>query len=99
MSKHTPGPWTVEHHGGSYHIFGADDARVGTYGSVHPHQKEAPDNARLIAATPELLEALSEVKEWIGNWDPNFTHDDEWPATAQKIRAAIAKATGAGGGR
>ena len=55
---------------------------------------EMEANARLIAAAPDLLEALSEVVDWIVGWDPNFTLDREWPETREKIRNAIAKAKG-----
>jgi len=51
-------------------------------------------NAHLIAAAPELYEALSAVMGWISNWDPNFSQDDEWPDDASKAMAALAKARG-----
>jgi hypothetical protein len=28
MSKHTPGPWTLEEHGGAFYIFGPDMAMI-----------------------------------------------------------------------
>ena len=37
----------------------------------------------------ELRAILAEVWEWISNWNPNFTYDDEWPATADKVRAVL----------
>jgi hypothetical protein len=43
-----------------------------------------------------LREALIEVRDWIKNWDPNFIYDDEWPATAAKIEAALAASAGEG---
>lgn len=43
---------------------------------------------------PRLAKSLTEVMEWIANWDPNFTHDDEWPATNAEARSAIAAAKG-----
>jgi len=52
--KHTPGPWTVEDYGvgmGGLAVVAADV----TFDVIcWPH----PDNARLIAAAPEMLEAL-----------------------------------------
>lgn len=42
-------------------------------------------------ALDALVEALTEVDEWIANWSPNFEQDDEWPATKAKIRAALAR--------
>ena len=41
----------------------------------------------------KLREALTEVKQWISNWDPAFIYDDEWPATAQKIEEALKQGT------
>lgn len=60
-------------------------------------KRVAADSAaasHLVAAAPDLLEALQEVMQWIGGWDPSFTQDDEWPSTADKARYAIAKADG-----
>lgn len=40
----------------------------------------------------ELVAALKLVLEWIGNWDPNFIYDDEWPDDRSKIDAALRRA-------
>lgn len=77
MSKHTPGPWAWKNE----QLFGRD--RVSVCAS-----ENTPD-ARLIAAAPDLLEALQEVLAAAdgGGWsaiDPSF----------KKQRDAIAKATG-----
>ena len=45
-------------------------------------------------AAPELYEALKDVMGWITAWNPNFEHDDEWPATRDKANAALASAEG-----
>ena len=64
-------------------------------GEHHQFDFYAPERiARLTVAAPALLDALIEVMEWIGAWNPNFDHDDEWPASRDKARAAIAAATG-----
>lgn len=47
---------------------------------------------RLKAINADLLAALEETMEWISNWSPRFTDDDEWQETQDKIDAAIAKA-------
>jgi len=92
MSKHTPGPWQTDqaehdapyqdiriHAGkGSICCVWIDDA------PLHDYNAEQRANARLIAAAPELLEAL--------RWTARALHA-EHPA-AIKARAAIAKATG-----
>jgi hypothetical protein len=48
----------------------------------------------LSEAAPELLDALTALMQWVENWEPNFTQDDEWPADRERFRAAIAKAQG-----
>ena len=55
--KHTPGPWRFDGptlKGPSYNIGG-----VNSHGTV-----EGKANAHLIAAAPELLEALEAAMEW-----------------------------------
>ena len=96
MSKHTPGPWQTlaeecdrpyirvrgTQFGGRYKI-----ANVLTPVYEGVHSKEADEtraNASLIAAAPDLLEALRYVLDCI---DRDDTSD------MQPARAAIAKAT------
>lgn len=93
MSKYTPGPWRVFAGTGFDYlgiegendqtvvIYGLDGDDGGVRGST---KEEAEANARLIAAAPELLEAL----EWTAR-----ALDKEHPA-AIKARVAIAKAKG-----
>lgn len=38
-----------------------------------------------------LREALREAFAWIKNWDAAFIEDGEWPATEEKIVAALAR--------
>ena len=57
-------------------------------------EEEHRANAHLIVAAPELYEALNEVMTWIDNWDPNFSDDDEWPETRDKVIKALSKARG-----
>lgn len=69
MSKHTPGPWHVESadSDGANVVAIAQVAWCGTNGSYGRDAsqtisaKEAKANARLIAAAPDLLEALEEL--------------------------------------
>ncbi|WP_462052465.1 hypothetical protein ACSYS7_001747 [Stenotrophomonas maltophilia] len=72
-SKHTPGPWEVSHGGhGSPHGFVideyyvlnrtvADDVAIAADIVDPATQMPSEANARLIAAAPELLEALSKA--------------------------------------
>ncbi len=104
-SKHTPGPWdwlnsdigqdgtlvgrrgeNVIHH----------DAYEGMWFATHDEHRDAA-NARLIAAAPDLLEALQELyalDTHQGNHGTCWLH----PHTAEKVRAAITKATGGSDG-
>jgi hypothetical protein len=86
MSKHTPGPWTVGDSGGYLNQMKIEPA----IGVVYGAGEEIQANAHLIAAAPELLEALQELKEELfqhaeGNYLRPFL---------DKAEAAIAKAKG-----
>lgn len=107
-TTHTLGPWSVEHHGGPWHIFGASDERVGTFTpSLVSHNEEAfqheTANAHLIAAAPELLEyALLEeaVEEFDcphdaeARCDCGPRHDAMFRRARELRKRAIAKAEG-----
>ena len=80
MSKHTPGPW--EYLGHSW-VQTADDKKTPIANFNFFAATEA--NARLIAAAPELLEALQDMVS---------DHASLSAATLAFARAAIAKATG-----
>ena len=88
MSKHTPGPWRVvkDPTNLSLQVYGQTLALFECWRRSDEQTELA--NARLIAAAPELLEALCLAHDYLaGNgWD-----DDPRLYT---IRAAIAKATG-----
>jgi len=64
MSKHTPGPW-VQTPWDATAIFDAKNLQV-PIAQTYPadtSQKEAEANARLVAAAPQLLEALELIVE------------------------------------
>lgn len=91
MSQHTPGPWEIDQairHGFTVYseqsgfIVGYMDEE-GRYGAV-----ESEANARLIAAAPDLLEALETIVAT--ERDRHGYH----PAWTDQARAAIAKARG-----
>jgi hypothetical protein len=87
IAKHTPGPWSIYSitFKGYHQIAGAQGGRVC---QVLPFEDEYKANARLIAAAPDLLEALKNMCEGFST-----LKDSDFPALA-KARAAIAKATG-----
>jgi hypothetical protein len=101
--KHTPGPWQVERdrqHAQVFHVVGPSEIVMGLDGICSPHRlndrtfNEDEANMRLIAAAPDLLEALKQVMGWVESWSPNFVEDEEWPEAKYYINAAIAKAEG-----
>lgn len=101
MSGHTPGPWVVL---GSAFVDAAEDYAIGVrfeggrqiiaeaFGR-HDWETALPSkaNARLIAAAPELLEALLVAHSHLEMHKLDISHATD----AALIRAAIAKATGA----
>jgi hypothetical protein len=96
-TKHTPGPWAT----GGYDIK-AEDGRALIATVIRRYQNRSaldPDdegaaNARLIAAAPEMFDALSEV-EWIFDGEEDITNNGG-PNNAMKalavVRAALRKA-------
>ena len=70
MSKHTPGPWTAPEASGlitgyiwAHEPYGGIVAQVEDGGQVPYDQEQRKANAHLIAAAPELLEALKSLVE------------------------------------
>ena len=92
--SHTPGPW-----GRCYTSYHAHDYRLTLpNGGILPvtapsnNHSEQRANARLIAAAPELLEALSEAVR-CGERDGMQGNPGSRPSWVGKARAAIKKAT------
>ena len=96
MSEHTPGPWKMEN------SWITDQASLESIAKIVPkHDPYAPEserqhdiaNARLIAAAPELLEALQKIAEFANRNGNGYAVQllDKSVAIAQ---AAIAKAEG-----
>ena len=90
-SKHTPAPWNVDK---DYDIY-AGDPKQGTRVDIATiswfRNQNFKANARLIAAAPELLEALEECLDAIDLCTPDAP--EPLPnSIIGKARAAIAKA-------
>jgi len=92
MSAHTAGPWAIDWNVSRIDVFSSDAATlIATIRRSTPSDgidADARANARLIAAAPELLEALCDLAESVraaGITGPYLDAAD----------AAIAKATGA----
>ena len=87
MSKHTPGPWAIYVNAPSDIVIrkmskdGYELCSIARVSSGYA-------NARLIAAAPELLEALTDCVEHMHWTQP------QGEAALKKAKAAIAKATG-----
>ena len=97
-AKHTLGLW-VAGIDGRHHAVILEDERIAAYCGIVGalDDEESAANARLIAAAPELLEALRELIGWIPNastLERMGFHTDAPVKAHAKARAAIAKATG-----
>lgn len=88
--SYTPGPWHVSFHG-SENCWIVDKEKESAIAKVTKYQNDANTqqaNFRLIAAAPDLLEALHSI---VFNANPALFS----PGQLEQARAAIAKATGA----
>ena len=100
MSKHTPGPWFVEDNDRAISSNAATDIALVNMANIR-YGWDGPDfltashraaNARLIAAAPELLEALKYCRNKIAYMQAH----GEWYSPGRAIEmadAAITKAT------
>lgn len=91
---HTPGPWTVELRPSMiWHVRGAENAVCFTSGSYSPRGKARNEaNARLISAAPDLLSALTALRDAVKD-HPDF-QKREFVGVGIQVTNAIAKATG-----
>ena len=99
MSKHSPGPWSVEYSEATK-VKATDDSTLAFLGHLNRRGRRSPEqvgaNARLIAAAPDLLAALEAmVAAARRGGDPQVSIDEECDAW-QLIDHAIAKAKGEG---
>jgi hypothetical protein len=95
-TKHTPGPWQASENG--FLRMGVRDASGAwmTYkaGEDYMGPKQLEANAKLIAAAPDLLEALECLKREVILSDVDMAYiDTHFKPWIEKARAAIAKAT------
>ena len=99
MNEHTPGPWRLEnniHYGWKTNPYSITVRKRGVHSVAVANipakqtitREEALANARLIAAAPDLLDALMTLPQ-----SPTNT-DDDWWKWIDKARTAIDKATG-----
>jgi hypothetical protein len=65
MSEHTPGPWKVQENADAYTHIVRSKTNAYICGCGQGSDGEDKANARLIAAAPELLEALNQVYDYL----------------------------------
>lgn len=100
MNTHTPGPWlarTFPWLGEVYVTDSTPDDGERFVGQVIASPTTCPDwsaNAHLIAAAPELLEALELAKDCMEHARQCGQLGDRWLPVIANTRAAIAKAKG-----
>ena len=87
MTKHTPGPWRVDY----MTVLAGTKNLVAECASMAVGESESKANARLIAAAPEMLEALKTILAHPRTNDKSVVF---MPDEVAKARAAIAKAEG-----
>jgi len=97
MSGHTPGPWIAcDHHSGVGWRVESDAAGYPNDGWVICTDMMGPDNeanARLIAAAPDLLEALIAVLDTSGA--RGTYHALKYAEAVERAEALLAKTVGA----
>lgn len=87
-TKHTPGPWVVTGYDEEFQDqINIQNERLDYFVAAALDCKAVVANARLIAAAPDLLEALQALLADPGR---DFIRSSAW----DKARAAITKATG-----
>lgn len=86
-SQHTPGPWKSEaEENNEYYDIVAEDGQIVTTVQHGDNILQIEDNARLIAAAPDMLAVLQEAVEHKHVYDTN-------PALVELFQAIITKAT------
>ncbi len=94
-SQHTPGPWKAHM---NFIMCNAPMKSSYFIAQVNPDptmsNEEALANARLIAAAPELLEALEQVDGYFTACGKHTEHYSGHVVTHPLVKAAIAKAKG-----
>jgi hypothetical protein len=95
-TKHTSGPWKETLVEGEYWIMGGDGLNVVARFRCVPSENNNA-NARLIAAAPEMLDALKLIEGNITSLIcayPEMHRRNDWGPSLQIVRDIIAKAEG-----
>jgi hypothetical protein len=108
MNKHTPGPWTLFQDQSVKHYAGIEAGNLSIVSIGYPElipamddsgvhgrtEEEALANAYLIAAAPDLLEALELVWPFLYEDDDDAANSYAYQHAIDKVRAAITKIKG-----
>ena len=95
MTEHTPGPWLVVNIKGMNVLMvgaGQDGSNIVADIRLHRHAPAVEANARLIAASPDLLTALEALLNEVEHAGNANADDYGWPTVVPQARAAIARA-------
>ena len=97
-TKHTTGPWVIDWNVSRLDIFGSDEttlvASLRRSSLSQAIDEAARSNARLIAAAPEMYEAIAAIATAMNlGYIPNEILSEGSPIL-EELRAAIAKAEG-----
>ena len=91
MSKHTPGPWKTTHSEvNGYRV--SDSTGWGVAVVLKDTNDEA--NARLIAAAPQMLEALQTAFDLLKEYQSMYQHPDNIDPEIDEIEAVLMAAKG-----
>lgn len=88
QTHHTPGPWAIRENDRAI-VPAADPRRLVAHGG-----SILPDDARLIAAAPDLLAALRDARSMVYQMTGDSAICAPWNALLPHLDAAIARATG-----
>ena len=92
MSKpaFTPGPWREKKGDGVIYEI-SRPYKIATVGTGGKCTAEYRANIALMAAAPDMYEALKQVLGWIDSWETSFDDDPEWLETRHRIDAILSK--------
>jgi hypothetical protein len=96
-TKHTPGPWTAHDDDGTGTLPCVLSKQVTSFGNFYVAQCNVFEDARLVAAAPEMLETFGVIDEYC-QMGLNSDDSKHWEAALrdimQTVRAVIKKAKG-----
>ena len=98
-TKHTPGPWTPTFSAeGSYVVYSDEFGPTQFVADAGERTDERDANAYLIAAAPDMLEALADAAFSFGSlgvlFEPGHPAREAMQEAKQRVNATIAKAEG-----